>query len=100
MEKNVIFGNNDNLLGYAEDVLKYLESLVQQNENERVNIAKTCGNVDNEYYDNTTRLYNEAINDLKTKEPMQFVEVWYHPMGAYVVHDLTLIDNETKEEIL
>ena len=78
MEKNVIFGNNDNLLGYAEDVLKYLESLVQQNE---------------------TELYNEAINELKTKIPTQFVEVWYNPMGCYVVRDVTLIDSETKTEI-
>lgn len=97
---NNIIEKDENMLGYVRDIKKYITSEIEKLKSEELNIAKTCGNVDSEYYEYIISISKDLLEDLQNEKDYELVYVMYNPMGSYFYRKASVIDSETKEELM
>lgn len=87
-------------LAIKKDLKKQVTSEIEKFEKEREYIAKVCGNVDNDYCDSETEMLKELLETLKTFEDNDLIIIENHLMGCFICRKASVIDSETKEEIM
>lgn len=97
---NNIIENGENMLGYVRDIKKYITNEIEKLKSEELNIAKTCGTVDNEYYESIIEMFEDLLTDLEVVKDYELIYVMYSPMSSYFYKKATVIDSETKEELM
>ena len=97
---NNIIENDEKILGYTKDLKRQVENEIEKFEKEKKYIAKVCENVDNDYYDNEIDMLKELLETLKTFEDYDLIIIENHLMGCFMCRKASVIDSETKEEIM
>ena len=97
---NNIIENDEKILGYKKDLKKQVTSEIENYEKERKYVAKVCGNVDNDYYDSEIYLLKDLLETLESFENNDLIIIEYNAMGNFRLRKASVIDSETKEEIM
>ncbi len=97
---NNIIENDEKILGYKKDLKKQVTSEIEKFEKEKKYVAKVCGNVDNDYYDSEIYMLKDLLETLETFEDYDLIVVENHLMGCFMCRKVSVIDSETKEEII
>ena len=97
---NNIIENDEKILGYKKDLEKQVESEIEKLENERVYIAKACGNVDNDYYNSEKSTLEDLLKTICTFENSDLIIIEKHIMSNFLCRKANVIDSETKEELM
>ena len=97
---NNIIEKDERIIAYVKDLKKQVASEIEKFEKEKEYIAKVCGNVDNDYCDSETEMLQELLETLETFEDYDLIVVEKHAMGCFMCRKATVIDSETKEEIM
>ena len=97
---NNIIEKDERIIAYVKDLKKQVASEIEKFEQEREYVAKVCGNVDNDYYDSETEMLQELLETLETFGDYDLIVVEKQLMGNFICRKVTVIDSETKEEIM
>ena len=97
---NNIIENDEKMLGYAKDLKRQAENEIEKFEKEKKYVEKVCGSVDNDYYDNEISILKDLLGILKTFEDYDLIIIKNYLMGCFTCRKASVIDSETKEEIL
>ena len=97
---NNIIENDEKIIGYKKDLEKQVTSEIEKFEKEKKYVAKVCGDVDNDYYDNETSMLKDLLETLETFEDYDLIVVENHAMGTFMCKKASVIDSETKEELM
>ena len=97
---NNIIENDEKIIGYKKDLEKQVTSEIEKFEKEKKYVAKVCGDVDNDYYDNEIYMLKDLLETLETFEDYDLIIIENHLMGAFICRKASVIDSETKEELM
>ena len=97
---NNIIENDEKILGYKKDLKRQVTSEIEKFEKERKYVAKVCGDVDNDYYNSEIYVLKDLLETLETFENNDLIIVESCLMGTLRLRKASVIDSETKEEIM